>query len=395
MMSGIFVQQLIEQHESSRVEFAELPGNMDDFGAALCAFANDLPGSGEPGYLIIGVDDRGQVTGVNIDDRLLHVLARFRSEGNILPPPTLTVEKVSLAGGDVAVVAVTPSLAPPVRYKGRVWVRVGPRRAIATEEEERLLTSRRAAHYGSYDVQPVQGASLDDISRSLFSSYREAVVAAEVIEANHRRLVDQLASLRCWDSATSCPTAAGVVLFGKRPRQYFSGAYVQFVRFPGTTADEFPLDQAEIDGDVAHVIRVTEAKLQAAIETRMEKSPTFQDILKKSYPESALRELIINAVTHRDYQVSAPVRVFVFSDRIEIDNPGGLFGRVTPDNFGRFSDYRNPVVAEGLKGLGFINRFGYGVARVNRAMQENGSPPVQWQFEPHSVVAVARSAFAD
>lgn len=394
MTSSAFVQELIGQHESSSVELTESTRNMDKFAQALCAFANDLPGHGEPGYLIIGVKDNGEVAGARIDDQLLQTLASFRSEGNILPPPSLTVEKVVLPGGDVAVVTVSPSAVPPVRYKGRVWVRVGPRRAVATEEEERLLASRRTAHYGSADSLPVQGASLDDLSRSLFSSYREAVVAEEVIAANHRSIDDQLASLRCWDTATGSPTIAGLVLFGKRPRQFFSGAYVQFVRFPGTTPDELPVDQAEIEGDAAHVIRVAEAKMQAVIETRMEPSPTFQDILKKSYPEPALRELLINAVVHRDYQSHAPIRVFAFADRIEIDNPGGLYGRVTPENFGRFSDYRNPVVAEGLKGLGFINRFGYGIARVERAMRENGSPAVEWRFESHSVVAVVRSSFS-
>ena len=73
------------------------------------------------------------------------------------------------------------------------------------------------------------------------------------------------------------------------------------------------------------------------------------------YPEWALRELLTNAVMHRNYDSNAPIRFYAFSDHIEIQNPGGLYGEATPENFPTRNDYRNPVIAEAMKSLGFVN----------------------------------------
>ena len=115
----------------------------DKFSEAVTAFANDLPGHRKPGYLIVGAKDDGSLSGLTVTDRLLQNLAALRSDGNIQPLPALTVQKVSLSGGDVAVVEVQPSDLPPVRYQGRVWIRVGPRCGVATEQEERILSEKR------------------------------------------------------------------------------------------------------------------------------------------------------------------------------------------------------------------------------------------------------------
>ena len=109
---------------------------------AVCAFANDLPGHGEPGVLFVGLRDDGSPSGVAVTDDLLRDLAAMRDDGNILPPPTLVVEKRSVRGTEVAVVTVAPSDAPPAKYEGRIWVRVGPRRSIATPQDERILNER-------------------------------------------------------------------------------------------------------------------------------------------------------------------------------------------------------------------------------------------------------------
>src|SRR5713226_3445692 len=89
---------------------------------AVCAFANDLPDHRQPGVLFVGVGDDGQPIGLAIDDRLLLTLADIKTDGKIVPPQTLTVEKRSLKGAEVAVVTVQPADSPPVRYDGRIWI---------------------------------------------------------------------------------------------------------------------------------------------------------------------------------------------------------------------------------------------------------------------------------
>ena len=112
--------------ESDRVERKVSAADRDKICQAICVFANDLPNHLEPGVLFIGVNDAGKCAHLPITDELLRTMADIRSDGNILPFPTMTVQKRTLAGCELAVITVEPSDAPPVRYRGRIWVRIGP-----------------------------------------------------------------------------------------------------------------------------------------------------------------------------------------------------------------------------------------------------------------------------
>ena len=108
------------------------------------------------------------------------------------------------------------------------------------------------------------------------------------------------------------------------------------------------------------------------------------------YPPAAIRELLLNAIMHRSYESNAPVRFYWYDDRIEIQNPGGLYGMASPENFPRQTDYRNPVVSEALATLGYVNAFGRGVIRAQDALRRNGSPEAEFTFEATHVLATIR-----
>ena len=91
---------------------------MDKFCEAICAFSNDLPDSRQKGYLLIGAHDDGRLSGLKVDDALLKKISGIRSDGNILPLPVMTVERLEFLDGDLLVAEVSPSLLPPVRYRG-------------------------------------------------------------------------------------------------------------------------------------------------------------------------------------------------------------------------------------------------------------------------------------
>ena len=99
----------------------------------------------------------------------------------------------------------------------------------------------------------------------------------------------------------------------------------------------------------------------------------------------------MNAVMHRDYSSTAPLRITWLADRLEIQSPGGLFGEASPENFPRQTSYRNPVVAEALKGLGYVNRYGRGVIRAQDALAANGSRPAEFEFDAGYVLATIRT----
>jgi len=386
MLTEDQLNMLLTNMEADNIERTVSLDNTDKFGQAICAFANDLPNHRQPGYLLIGVRDNGVLSGLTVTDELLKNLGGIRSDGNVLPQPFMNVGKFSLSGGDVAVVEVHPSDLPPVRYKGRVHIRVGPRKGIANEQEERVLTERRVAHARSFDARPCSEAPLDEIALGQFDAYRREAVDPDTIEANHRPVELQLASLRLYDPERACPTHAGILLFGKNPRFFLPGAYVQYLKLPGTDLTELPDDQAEISGDLHSVLRELEGRLKLLIHTTMRAVSALEEKLQPDYPEWALRELLMNAVMHRNYDSNSPIHFYAFSDHIEIQSPGGLYGEATPENFPSRNSYRNPVIAEAMKSLGFVNRFGYGVQRAQTLLKQNGNPPAQFEFDEHSVL---------
>lgn len=192
---------------------------------AVCAYANDLPDHRSSGVIFVGAADDGIPTGLPINDGLLLKLADMRGQGRILPPPVMSVRKLDIGDQSVAVVEVEPSPSPPVRFNGQVWIRVGPRRAIATADEERRLAERKRAADLPFDSRPVDGATLADLDLVLFErEYLPSVLTSEVLEANHRSAEQRLASLRL-ATPDGTPTNAGLLILGSEPTRFLPGAY--------------------------------------------------------------------------------------------------------------------------------------------------------------------------
>lgn len=376
------VLTLMADLESDRVERTVPLSNTDKFAQAICAFSNDLPRHRQPGYLFLGVKDDGEPSRAEITDQLLQNLGAIRSDGNIQPLPVMTVQRLSTPKGDVAVVEVLPSDLPPARYKGQVWIRVGPRRAIASEQEERILAERRVALARTWDARPCHEAGLDDLALDLFLvGYRQYAVAPEVIEQNHRSIIEQLAALRFFDPRAERPTHAAVLLFGKDPLFFVPGAYIQYVRYAGSSQADEPIRDRRFSGDLLSVLRGLDQLAEDVAEARPVAGQGLAERMVYDYPPRALHELFVNALIHRNYEGSStPVLINHFEDRIEILNPGGLFGDLTPEQFPRGTSYRNPVLAEAARTLGFVNRYGRGIAIAEAELQRNESTPLRFDL---------------
>jgi ATP-dependent DNA helicase RecG len=385
--------RLMADLESDRVERTTALTDTDKFAKAICAFANDMPQNRQPGYLFVGVRDDGVPSGAAITDQLLQNLAAIRADGNIQPLPAMTVQRLVASGGDVAVVEVLPSDLPPVRYKGQIWIRVGPRRAIASEAEERILAERRVALARTWDARPCRGAGLDDLVLDLFLvGYRQFAIAPEIIEENNRSTTEQLAALRFYDLKLGCPTYAAILLFGKDPLFFVPGAYVQYVQYGGVSQADEALRDRRLSGDLLAVLRGLDQLAQDLAGARPVPAQDLAERTVADYPPRALHELFVNAVIHRNYDGSStPILVNHFADRIEILSPGGLFGDLTLEQFPRGTAYRNPVLAEAAKTLGFVNRYGRGIAIVQAELKRNDSPPAEFEIgSNYFLVRVAR-----
>ena len=394
-MTDAELEQLLNDLESDRVERTESTTNGDKFRRAVCAFANDLPDHRQPGALFVGVDDKGEPTGVDVTDQLLQNLASMRSDGNILPFPSLTVQKRTLKGRDVAVVLVQPADAPPVRFKGTIWIRVGPRRGIANPDEERRLNEKRRYRDLPADIRPVTSATLDVLDELLFRrTYLPSAVSAEVMDQNERGFEDQLIALKfAHPERPARPTLLGILTVGKNPTDWVPGAYVQFLRVDGAELGD-PIQAAhELRSPLPNLLNELEDLLKVNIQASVDFTSGPVEVQKPDFPIVALQQIVRNAVLHRTYEnTNAPVRLYWFNDRVEIQNPGGPYGQVTKQNFGQPGayDYRNPNLAAVMKELGYVQRFGYGITLARNEMAKNGSPPPEFQVEDSHVAVILR-----
>lgn len=383
---------LLDDLESDRVERKSTwsASAADKVREAVCAFANDLPGHAKPGVVFIGAQDDGRPGSLTVTDQLLLTLADIKSDGRIVPQPSMTVERRRLKGADMAVLCVWPADAPPVRCNGRIWIRTGPRRELASAQDERILNERRRFRDQPYDLWPVARASLSDLSAARFEEdYLPGAFATDVLAANQRSYEQRLATCRMIASVDDpIPTVLGILALARKPTFFLPGAYVQFLRIQGTQLGDPIVDEAVVDGPLQQMVRRLDEKLAA--HNRVQVDFTSQTLEKRRYlyPPAALEQIVRNAVMHRAYEgTHAPVRAYWYDDRIEISNPGGPYGNVTIQNFGEpgYADYRNPHVAEAMRVLGLVQRFGAGIQTAQTALRDNGSPPLKFRVEPTMV----------
>ena len=389
--------ELLNGGESERVELKEsLGGGVSESAReAICAFSNDLPGYDEPGALFVGVRDDGSPTGMAVSDQTLRRLADMKTDGSILPPPSMTVRKISFRGAEVAAVIVQPSDSPPVRFRGRIHVRTGPRHAIATAQDERILNERRRYKNIPFDIYPIPSANLSDLDTLYFErEYLTQAFAPDILEANDRSIEEQLAATKMiYSPDDTTPTVLGILVLGKNPQDFLYGAYVQFLRFAGTEAVDI-IDSQDFRGAVSDVLRRLDDKLNAHNRTAVDFASGPVERRTRLYPIPAVQQIVRNAVMHRTYEATnAPVHVHWHDDRIEVISPGGLFGRVTSDNIGRHGmvDYRNPNLAEAMRTLGFVQRFGSGIPLARRLLREDGHPEAEFRADANNFLAIVRA----
>lgn len=366
---------LISDLESDRIE-RTISFREDKLGPAVCALSNDFPNNKKSGYILLGINDNGTVAGIAIGDEELKKIGGVKSNGNVLPQPSIVVSEVfHIDGGDVVAIEVKPSLYPPVRYDGRCWIRIGPRKSIANVAEEGILIERRASYAKTYDLVPALGATIEDISEEYFSlSYLPLAIDDETLRINGRSIKFKMAALRFWDIKNDCPTNAGILMFGLNPLFFLSGAYIQYIKFQGELVTEGVEFEKQFSGAlISELKNIDDFIKNNIIKERAVRQESFQETTVKNYSYWALRELVMNAIMHRSYESNSPIYIYEFASRIEIVNPGGLYGDVTPKNFPNASDYRNVVIAESMKRLGYVNRFNYGVQNATNELEKNGN----------------------
>ncbi len=362
-----------EDDEGQYLEFKPAEERPGSLATSLAAFAN-----AEGGTLLYGVAERV------VDGRKVHVIAgvpdvkiavdHLYTAAELCTPklPLPVPERIDVDGRAVLAVTVPEGLGQVYGVEGRYVVREGSYRRALTPEEIRSLLSRRGLF--AYDREPVPGATRGHLDDARVRAYAARFPSAEEMGVDALLVArDLLVRPAGQPTAPLVPSVAGILLLGRDPQQFFPQARVAVVQYAGPQMGESFLKQ-EIEGPVPRQLDEAEAWLVRntlhAVELR-----GMDRIDRAEYPRSALREAVLNAVAHRDYgQRGDRVRIYAFSDRVEVHSPGGLGGPMRLDNLLDERWSRNATLVQGLVALNIIEELGFGLDRMVAVMAEAGLP---------------------
>jgi ATP-dependent DNA helicase RecG len=356
--------ETISRGEDTRHQFKADATNANALAAEIAAFAN---GSG--GQIFIGVADDGtpQALGA-VDVARINQLVANAASNCVRPPINPVTENVPVAGGVVIVLSIPEGLSKPYTDNaGVIWVKSGSdkRRVTAREEMQRMFQSSQLIHG---DDIPVAGTSAADIDLEVFRRFFRSRYEQELDEQD-LSLGQVLSNMRLLTDERL--TVTGILLFARNPAALLPAFHIKAVSYPGTDIHETTyLENTDITGRI-------DVQFEGALSfilRHLRRGQGGQDINsvgELEIPRITLEELLANALIHRDYFVSAPIRVFVFDHRIEIVSPGHLPNNLTVANIrSGTSNMRNPILSSLATHVLPYRGLGTGILRAVRAYPE-------------------------
>ncbi|MEZ5452009.1 MAG: putative DNA binding domain-containing protein [Thiothrix sp.] len=333
------VQTILAQGEDSQHQFKRNLTNADAFAAELAAFAN-----AGGGYILIGVEDNGNISGLNREDitRLNQLLSNASSQ-HVRPPIHPTTQNMTLEQGMIMVVTVPEGLNKPyMDNQGRIWAKAGAdKRHVTAREEIQRMFQASGLVYAEETL--IHDSSTQHLNRILLADY---------VENRYKQTLDELGlpleqvvqSLKLGKNGHL--NLAGLLLFGKNPQQFRPVFMVKAVYIDGTDiASQHYRDSEDIEGPLINQYERALSFITRNLH-RLQAGQGVNSLGKLEIPEIALQEVLVNALIHRDYFISAPIRILMFTDRVEIISPGHLPNHLTVEQI-RFglSNMRNPIIA--------------------------------------------------
>lgn len=353
---------IIARDEDSRHQFKADVNNASSLGAEMVVFSN-----GTGGLILIGVNNGdGSRSGLTREDigRINQVIANAATN-NVRPPINPVTENIQLPDGLVIAVHIEQGISKPyMDTQGYVWVKNGSdkRRVTAREELQRMFQEAALIHA---DETLVSGTSVADIDQEFFDSFFEGEYGERVEEqgVSRSQLLENM-NLAKNGQLNIC----GTLLFASRPQIRLPVFIVKAVAFPGVDIeDEHYIDSQDINGKLSDVFQKVLGFVLANIR-HIQNKQSFNSLGEPEIPRIVLEELISNALIHRDYFVSAPVKVLVFADRIEIISPGHLPNNLTIENIKMGnSNIRNPILASFASKVLPYRGLGSGIKRAIKA----------------------------
>ncbi len=355
----------IASGEGLRCEFKERLDNPERVAGEIVAFANSVGGT-----LYIGVNDEGNICGVNNSDLVFQTLTNICRD-RCIPAISPLIEQQTIHGKEIVVLTIVSALNKFKPYRtagGRFYIRSGKDKKDATGRE--LMRIAQAAGELHYDESPVLGIGLQDFSMRDFEKYHDRQFGMSLnahLDQSGLELPVLLRNLKLlYDlDGDMMLTVAGVLVFGSDPQRFLPQSRVSAVAFAGHDEDSDILDRREITGRLSSIIEETRVFFERNIRHPAREHGFYREDIML-YDPKALGEAVVNAIAHRDYSLSgSQIRVFMFDDRIEVRSPGRLPNSVTIDNIklGVHAE-RNRTISTLLTQSGYMSAIGTGIPRL-------------------------------
>ncbi|MEK6938195.1 MAG: ATP-binding protein [Nanoarchaeota archaeon] len=357
---------ILQEGEGLKIEFKERFDS--SLAEDMVAFAN-----AEGGRIFLGVTDKGIIKNIEISNRLksqIQDLAR-----NCDPPIKITSEEVA----GVLIILVAEGKDKPYKCKEGFFLRIGPNSQKLTRDEivEFIVGEGKVL----FEEQITPSFNLEkDFSKEKLEKYMQrAKLSSNLLYVNMLNNLGLLSQGKL--------NNAGILFFAKKPCVFIKQAYVNCIRFKGNGRTEI-IDRAIFEGDVVENIDESIKFVQRNTSVRYE----IKEIIRKEIPEyplEAIRESIINAVMHRNYfEKGATVSIEIFDDRINISNPGGLPKGLSKEDFGKKCVRRNPLIADLLYRIQYVERAGTGVERIRKSLFNAGLPSPKIEFNNFFTITI-------
>lgn len=364
------VGALIRQGRGARLDWLMEGASIDSIASILAALANSSGGT-----LILGVvGPLGTPIGLRdpdaARDRLLQA-ALTLEPSLIFPLPRF----IKYQERQFVIAEVPPGMPHIYAYDGRFLMRQGMENVpLKARDMRRLLFERGEI---SFETDIIRDARLDNLDWEKAKAYVTAIGGLTGDDSVQSTL--QRRGCLAEVGGRMQPTHAGMLLFGKDPQQFIRGAYISAARFSGDTMSDRFVRQ-DFMGSLPDQLTAVENFLKSNLRVNAQLGRSMTRSESYEYPLEAARELVINAVAHRDYSIAGEgIRLFLFRDRMEVTSPGVLPGPMTLDNIKEERFSRNPVIVQVLADLKFIERLGYGVDRVYDLMRTQRLKPPQFE----------------
>lgn len=374
-MSTKNIKDLLKKSEGQNLEYLEKLPNANLLIKLLIGFSN-----AEGGVILVGVSKDRNITGVKeISEKIMEYTSELAAN-KCVPPVNIKPKITELYGKKILIIEIPRGYSPPymVRSTGAIYIRSGKTTRIASNFEITRMFQEKSTI--EYEKLPLEDAKLSDFDEQTLNQFIHMV--DKNINKKNRKNILQNFGFITKKNGKSVPTIGGILILGKDPEKFIVNSNIDIVRFQGISKNVI-IEHKLITGNLPKITDIVLEFIKKILRIKI-KIIQFKREEIFEYPLEVIRELLVNALIHRDYSITQNrIQCYFFDDRMEITSPGGLVRSVKLENILSERFARNPNISRAMRILGYCEELGTGLIRVKYLLNEYNLPEPKFEEEPN------------